>query len=236
VGQATSPANDRWLADTWTFVRTHLPRPPAIVVDLGCGPHGGFVPMLVADGYDALGIDPDAPEGERYRRIRFEDADHRQVDAVVACTSLHHVDDLDTVVGAIEAMLAPVGRLIVVEWAVEAFDERTARWCFRQLPAEPDDDGGWLRHQRDEFAASGATWTAYLDGWRSRENLHTGDAMLAALRSRFELSSLTRTPYFFPDLDLPKASEQAAIDAQRISATGLRCIGALPPRSPKTRE
>ena len=48
--------------------------------------------MLRAEGYDALGIDPEAPEGAHYRRIEFERADlPRQVDAVVASTSLHHV-------------------------------------------------------------------------------------------------------------------------------------------------
>jgi len=28
------------------------------MVEVGCGPLGGFVPMLRADGYDAVGIDP----------------------------------------------------------------------------------------------------------------------------------------------------------------------------------
>jgi len=39
------------------------------VVDIGCGPLGGFVPMLRAKGYDAVGIDPRAPEEPHYRRV-----------------------------------------------------------------------------------------------------------------------------------------------------------------------
>ena len=49
---------DRWLAATWPFVQRHLPAPPAQVIELGCGPLGGFVPMLRATGYDAVGDYP----------------------------------------------------------------------------------------------------------------------------------------------------------------------------------
>jgi SAM-dependent methyltransferase len=87
--------SERWLAATWPPVRAHLPDAPARLVDIGCGPFGGFVPMLRSDGYDALGIDPKAPVEAHYNRIAFENADlPQQTDAVVASTSLHHaVDD-----------------------------------------------------------------------------------------------------------------------------------------------
>jgi hypothetical protein len=63
-----------------------------VVVDVGCGPHGGFIPALRGSGYEALGIDPKAPGGACYQRIEFERSDlPTQVDAMVACTSLHHV-------------------------------------------------------------------------------------------------------------------------------------------------
>ena len=44
----------------------------AEVVEIGCGPLGGFVPMLRSSGYKALGVDPEAPDGERYRHVEFE--------------------------------------------------------------------------------------------------------------------------------------------------------------------
>src|SRR5437764_7660461 len=85
---------ERWLAATWPFVRSGLPTPSARVVDLGCGPLGGFVPMLRAGSYDAVCIDPQAPEEAHYQRIEFERADlPQQVDAVIASTSLHHIAD-----------------------------------------------------------------------------------------------------------------------------------------------
>src|SRR6266705_2356527 len=90
--------NERWLAVTWPFVRDHLPPVPATVVEVGCGSLGGFVPALRREGYDAVGVDPRAPERRGYHRVEFEHYElPRPVAAVVACTSLHHVADLDVV-------------------------------------------------------------------------------------------------------------------------------------------
>jgi hypothetical protein len=38
---------ERWLDTQWALVRGRLPSPPARVVDLGCGPLGGFVPTRI---------------------------------------------------------------------------------------------------------------------------------------------------------------------------------------------
>jgi SAM-dependent methyltransferase len=87
--------DERWLAAVWPFVRASLPTTPASVVEIGCGPLGGFVPMLGQAGYQATGVDPQAPPGPSYRQVEFERYDlPGRVDAVVACTSLHHVADL----------------------------------------------------------------------------------------------------------------------------------------------
>jgi SAM-dependent methyltransferase len=123
------------------------------VVDIGCGPLGGFVPMLRAEGYDAIGIDPQAPEQPHYRRIEFERAElPPQVDAVVASTSLHHVADSAEVIDRITSTLTSGGAVVIVEWAWEKFDEQTAAWCFNRLG--PDDETGWLHRRRDEWLAS----------------------------------------------------------------------------------
>jgi hypothetical protein len=52
----TSP--DPWLTSTWPFVRDQLPSAPSAVLEIGCGALGGFVPSLLADGYEAVGADP----------------------------------------------------------------------------------------------------------------------------------------------------------------------------------
>ena len=68
---------ERWIAAAWPQVRGRLPAPPARVLDLGCGPHGGFVPRLRAEGYDAVGVDPRAPDQAHYQRVEFERARRR---------------------------------------------------------------------------------------------------------------------------------------------------------------
>jgi SAM-dependent methyltransferase len=142
--------DERWLAAVWPFVRAGLPSPPAAVLEIGCGPLGGFVPALLRDGYDAVGVDPEAPEGPGYHRIEFEEYQSpRPVDGVVACTSLHHVADLGDALDRVGVVLVPDGALVVVEWAWERFDEATARWCFGRL-APPDSaaEPGWLHRPR----------------------------------------------------------------------------------------
>ena len=62
----------QWLDAVWPFVRSQLPPPPATVLEIGCGPLGGFIPSLRREGYDAAGVDPEAPEEGPYHRVEFE--------------------------------------------------------------------------------------------------------------------------------------------------------------------
>jgi hypothetical protein len=57
---------ERWLAAMWPLVSARLSPPPARVVDIGCGPHGGFVPFMRASGYEAVGVDSEAPDWEKF--------------------------------------------------------------------------------------------------------------------------------------------------------------------------
>ena len=110
----------RWLASLWPFVRSELPAAPARVLEIGCGPFGGFVPGLLHGGYEAVGIDRNAPEAAGYQRIDFEQYEPPEpVDAIVASRSLHHVGDLEDVLRRAAEALRPGGVLIVVEWAWE---------------------------------------------------------------------------------------------------------------------
>src|SRR5215207_3775875 len=131
--------DDRWLAAVWPFVRGQLPPAPATVLEVGCGTLGGFVPALGERGYQALGVDPEAPEGSDYQRVEFEQYEPQHlVDCVVASLSLHHVADLDAALDRLQDLLVPAGKLVVVEWAWERFDEATARWGLRPAgPARP---------------------------------------------------------------------------------------------------
>jgi SAM-dependent methyltransferase len=216
---------ERWLAATWPLVHSRLPAAPARVVDVGCGPLGGFVPLLLESGYDAVGVDPKAPAGVHYQQIEFERAElPTQVDAAVASTSLHHVADPAQVIDRIVSALSTDGTVVVVEWAWENFDEKTAAWCFERLG--PQEDAGWLHRRRAEWRASGQEWPGYLRDWANRERLHPGEELVRLLDARLERQLLTNGPYFFPDLaGTSEAEEQSAIAAGEIRATRIDYAG-----------
>jgi SAM-dependent methyltransferase len=204
---------DRWLDALWPLLLERLPAAPASVVDLGCGSLGGFVPGLRAAGYEAVGIDPQAPDEAWYQRVEFERADLQPADAVVASTSLHHVADPADVIDHIAATLLPGGVVVVFEWASERFDDRTARWCSERVGAE-----SWLRELLEDRS-----------GWFARESLHRGDELVRLLDERFERRLLAYGPYFFPDLvATTEADEQAAIDGGQIAASRIDYVGTRP--------
>ena len=218
--------DERWLGAVWPFVRDWLPAPPAAVAEIGCGPLGGFVPMLRSAGYDASGIDPEAPEGPWYHRVEFERNElPGPVAAVVACASLHHVADVGEVLGRAAAALRGGGTMVVIEWARERFDDATARWCFDRLPG-PSAEHAWLRHRHDEWQASGQPWESYCRAWAAEEGLHAGEDIVAELDARFDRRFLGTGPYFFPDLaGVSEADEQAAIDAGEIQPNRIAYVG-----------
>jgi SAM-dependent methyltransferase len=217
--------DDPWLSAVWPFVRDQLPPAPATVLEVGCGTVGGFVPPLLDGGYQAVGVDPEAPDGSDYRRIEFERYEPpHPMECVVASLSLHHVADLDEVLDRLAAMLVPGGVLVVVEWAWERFDEPTARWCFARLtPPAPGEEPGWLHKHQERWAASGQPWDAYCRTWAEQEGLHPGEEIMRGLDARFTRRSHAKGPFFFADLaDISEAEEQAAIDAGLIRAGGIR--------------
>lgn len=182
--------------------------------------------MLRTAGYEAAGVDPEAPQGPWYCRVEFERYDVPQpADVIVACTSLHHVGDLGSVLDLVDAALVPGGLLVVVEWARERFDEATARWCFDRLP-RPGTEPGWLHRRHAEWRDSGQPWDAYCRAWAAAEGLHAGRDIVRELGIRFDTGLITYEPYFFPDLaGITEADEQAAIDARLIQAGRIQYSG-----------
>ncbi len=222
-------SDEKWLAAAWPFVSEHVPPAPATVLEVGCGPLGGFVPRLRSSGYDAVGVDPEAPLGPGFSGTRFE---HYRapapVDLVVASLSLHHVGDLDEVIDRMARALRPGGTVLVLEWAWERFDERTAQWCFERLSTgEPEP--GWLHRRRQSWLESGKPWPTYMQDWATEDRIHPGHTVLEKLSARFRPTVATYGPYYFPDLDgVAAADEQAAIEAGAIQAARISFVGHRP--------
>lgn len=226
---APSPGQ-RWVEALWPFVRAALPPAPATVIEIGCGPLGGFVPDLLHAGYEAIGIDPKAPDGPGYRSSDFEQYEPAApVDAIVASRSLHHVADLDDVLHRTGGALRPGGVLVVIEGAWERNDAATARWCFARLDDSPGAEPGWLHRRREEWERSGLTWEDSVEAWATGHHLHRGDRILSALDARFERRSCSDGPYFFADLPgTSERDEQSAIETGEIRANGIRYVGRRP--------
>jgi len=158
------------------FVLQHLPSPPARVVEIGCGDLGGVVPALVAARYDAIGVDPRAPAGPRFRQVDFREVDG-EYEAVVAGRVIHHLDPLDEAVARL-ADLAPL--LVVDEFAWDLIDTELQAWYEAERAARPD-----------------AVGPPTLEEWRWRHpGLHPHDVLLEALRARYDERVLEWVPYF----------------------------------------
>jgi SAM-dependent methyltransferase len=110
------------------FLERWLPPPPARLLEAGCG-DGSLTRRLASQGYDAVGIDPSAPPGERLIVSSLEDfRAEARFDAAVAIRSLHHVGDLGAAIDSLRAALRPAGRLVLYEFAVEHVDDQARDW------------------------------------------------------------------------------------------------------------
>jgi SAM-dependent methyltransferase len=206
------------VSDFATFVFDQLPPPPRRVLEVGCGREGGLVEVLAARGYDVLGVDPDAPEGERFVRLTFQEAASNRLlldewNAVVAGRVLHHVEPLGESLDLL-AELAPL--LIVDEFAFDKID----------APAQD-----WYEAQHRLLRASGVepNGPADFDEWRRRHaaELHPHDVVLRELRARYDEHVLEWVPYLARWLRGPssEALEQTLVDTGAIPAIGYRWAG-----------
>jgi len=199
------------VADFGTFVLKHLPPPPQRVLEVGCGREGGLVELLADAGYDALGVDPHAPEGERFRQTTFQELEG-EWDAVVAGRVLHHVNPLDEGLDML-ASFAPL--LIVDEFASDRIDRAAQDWYEGQ-------------HRMLRATGIEPNGPADLDDWRERHpGLHPHVVLLAGLRARYDERVLEWLPYLSRWLGGPSSEslEQTLIDAELIQAIGYRWAG-----------
>ena len=189
------------------FVLARLRPPPARVLEVGCG-SGELARALSAARYDVTAIDPEAPDGEQFRRVSFEDfGETGPFDAVIASRSLHHIPDLGAALDKVGDLLGPDGVLLLDEFAWDRMDDATAEWYYtrRNEPVE-----GWRER-----------WT------EEHRDLHTYSAMRRELDERFRERSFAWLPYCYRDehAGIDVWEERLLIDKGAIQATGFRYVG-----------
>jgi SAM-dependent methyltransferase len=191
--------------------------PPARALEVGCG-DGALTTALAHAGYDVTGIDPAAPPGDLFRRIKLEDLEESEpYDLVVAVRSLHHITDLDSALDKIVRLLRGRGLLVVDEFAWDRLDAATAEW--------------FLDQRRVLAAGRGSAPESLADCCREWEDEHVGlhgyEAMRTALDARFDELRFEWRPYLHRLLDGGEGArlEQELIDAEAIRATGFRYVG-----------
>jgi SAM-dependent methyltransferase len=199
-----------------SFLREHLPPPPARVLEVGCGQHGELATALSVAGWDVLAIDPMAPPGEIFRRLLLEDLapEDGPFDGVVAVRSLHHIRELDRALEKVVSLLRPDGVLAVEEFGWDLMDEATLEWLCEQRRSQ---DGEATPSHEEHDAA----WEA------DHLGLHGYEALRRELDARFEQQAFSWEPHLYRELGGREAEvlERALIEAGQIRALGFRWVG-----------
>ncbi len=122
--------------DTAAYVGRFAPQARARMLDVGCG-SGGLAAALGAAGHVVTPIDSSE---EAVREARANGIEARQADllefaggpfdVVLFSFSLHHISPLGQALEKVRALLAPGGRVILEEFAIERVDAATAAWFF----------------------------------------------------------------------------------------------------------
>jgi SAM-dependent methyltransferase len=201
------------------FAREHLPALPARVLEVGCG-QGELTTALAVAGYDVLGIDPLAPHGDLFRRVRLEDLEDNEGgwDAVVASHSLHHVRNLAQALDLIASLLRPGGVLVLDELAWDRMDEPTLDWLYGQKRALAAAGRGEAPHSPE----------ALREDWEAQHlGVHGYDALRRELDARFDERAFAWMPFLYRLTGgvATEVLEQALVDAGAIQPLGFRYAG-----------
>ena len=203
------------------FVREHLPAPPAT------GARGRLRPgraddALAAAGYDVLGIDPLAPLGDRFRRIRLEDLEPEEgpFDAVVAVQVAAPHPRSRPCARPDRRAAGPGGCCCWTSSAGTCVDEATLDWLYGQRRALAAAGHGEAPGARSRRCARSGRRSTSASTVSRRCGARCRRALRGAATSRW-------TPFLHRLLGgvATEVLEQALIDAGAIRALGFRYAG-----------
>lgn len=197
------------------FVLTHLPRRPARVLEVGCGA-GKLALALDAAGYEVTAIDPAAPDGPIFRRIKLEELENdARFDAVVASGVFHHMgENLEPNLDRVARALEGGGPFMLDEFGPDRLDDITA---------------AWYEGQRLILAAAGQpSDRPSAEEWEQHHvSVTPSDVLLAAVRSRFHERVSEDVPYLWRYLGGVASAEleESLVAMGAINALGFRFVG-----------
>src|SRR5262249_24288099 len=145
--------NDLTTAETFAFLGSHLPGPPARVLEVGCG-DGTLAAVLQHKGYQVVAIDASADAVAMARKkgvdasvAKWPDFTDSPFAAILFTRSLHHNHPLDKAVERARELLPDDGVLLVEDFAFEEVDPPAVEWLYHVLVLL--NAGGLLRLESD---------------------------------------------------------------------------------------
>lgn len=229
----------------------------ARVLEVGCG--SGLLAWRLAHlGFDVVGLDIALPaDRPSHPALRFEKGDFFQFkdepfDAVIFTSSLHHLNPLEGAVRRARNLLKPSGLIVVEEFDHLAPDEATARWTYELQgllrltgvlsSAHHHEHGHGHGHRPSHVSENENPLIRWQEEHAHMPPLHSGEAMLTALRGVGELSEVTRGAYLFRamsaqlgagprDLNVAEwllATEERRIRGGTLKGVGLRVVCRIP--------
>jgi SAM-dependent methyltransferase len=194
---------DPGLAQTFRFVRAHVPRASSRILEIGSG-NGALALLLRQAGHEVVALDSSvdavADAGRRgidTRLCRWPDYDDDPFDIIVFTRSLHHMHSLTDSLAQARRLLLPGGNVLADDFAFADVQAADANWFYTTLVN--------LRNQGVRFEAESgfAHYVLHhggsLDAWRTDgdHGIHSATAMEQALRAQIGLTGYSCVPYMF---------------------------------------
>jgi len=230
---------------------TRVLPPSARVLEVGCG-NGQLAWRLAHLGHSVVGLDILLPaDRPSHPGLRFEQSDFYQYkdepfDAVLFTSSLHHLHPLDKAIRRARNLVKPSGLVVVDDFDLLAPDVATLRWHYEAqallthagVVATRESAHSHEGHARPQHPPNEQPLVRWQEEHVYAPPLHSGEAMLHALRAAGELLEVARVPYLFRyfasllataprDVNVTEwmlATEERRIAAGSLKAVGLRAV------------